>query len=292
MYTHTLKKLAKNTVEILVDIPKSTVENEYKSSFSALNKNLQVEGFRKGKVPADIAQKRISKELVFEELVKHLIPKIYEEIVKKESLKPIISPKVDLVKAKEGMDWQIKITVAQKPVVDLGNYKSVLKKIKDDQKKTEIWTPGKESKEKKAEPEQEAKVKQELLNKILEGLLKECKVEIPDLVVDEELNKRLTNLLTDIQKIGLTVDSYLKSKNITQEELKNRYKREIEDTYKLEFILIELADKENITVEKSDLEKILASMSDPKEKEAAKANSYFYASLLRKQKTLDYLLDL
>jgi len=47
-------------------------------------------------------------------LAQKLISRIYQEIVTKESLKPIISPKVDLVKAKEGEDWQIKITLAEK----------------------------------------------------------------------------------------------------------------------------------------------------------------------------------
>jgi FKBP-type peptidyl-prolyl cis-trans isomerase (trigger factor) len=74
--------------------------------------------------------------------------------------------------------------------------------------------------------------------------------------------------------------------------LKETYKKEIVDTYKLEFLLSELADKENITVTQKEIDTLFQSITDPKEKEAAKANSYFYASILRKQKTLDYLLGM
>src|SRR3989338_11477943 len=292
MYTHKLNRLGKNTVEIIVAIEKSTIDKEYEASFTKLLQNLELKGFRKGKVPAKIAEKHLKKETIYDEMVKTIIPRIYEEIVKKENLKPVMHPKIELVKAKENEDWEIKITLAEKPAVELGNYKEAIKKIKAEQKKDEIWTPGKQSSKSDDSEKEKSKKKQELLNLILSAILNETKCEISDLIIEEELNQRLANLLTEIQKIGLTVDAYLKSKNLTKEELNKRYKSEIEQTYKLEFILAELADKENIKVENSDLEKLFSSISDPKEKEAAKANSYFYASVLRKQKTLDYLLNL
>lgn len=292
MYTHTLKRLAKNTSEITVDINKETIDAEYKSAFDKLLQNFEMPGFRKGKAPAKIAANQIKKEVVYEEMVRLLVSKIYEEIVKKEGLKPVLHPKVELIKAKENEDWQIKITVAEKPKIILGDYKEAIKKVKNEQKKAEIWTPGKQNPKPTDAEQEKSKKQQELLNQILTALLKETKAEISDLIIEEELNQRLANLLSEIQKIGLTVETYLKSKNLTKDELNKRYKDEIEQTYKLEFVLAELADKEQIKIEPADLEKLFSAITDPKEKEAAKANSYYYASVLRKQKTLDFLLAL
>lgn len=292
MYTHTLKKLPKNTSEIIVDINKDTIQKEYKASFVKLLQNFEIPGFRKGKVPANIAEKHLKKETVYEELVRTIIPKIYEEIVKKEGLKPVMQPKIDLAKAQENQDWQIKITIAEKPLIELGNYKESIKKVKENQKKGDIWIPGKETARREETEKDKSKKQQELMNLVLSALLKEAKIEISELIIEEELNQRLANLLTEIQKIGLTVDTYLKSKNLTKDELNKRYKDEIEQTYKLEFILADVADKENIKVENSDLEKLFSGISDPKERQAAETNSYFYASVLRKQKTLDYLMGL
>ena len=292
MYTHKLNRLGKNTVEIGIVIEKATIDQEYKASFAKLLQNLEIKGFRRGKVPPKIAEQYLKKELIYEDVVKTIIPRIYEEIVKKDGLKPVMHPKIELAKAKENEDWQIKITLAEKPSVELGDFKETIRKIKAEQKKTDIWVPGKPGEKQEVSEKDKAKKQQELLNSILNALLKETKCEISELIIEEELNQRLSNLLTEIQKIGLTVDTYLKSKNLTQEELKKRYRNEIEQTYKLEFILGELADKENIKVENSDIEKLLLSINDPKERETAKANSYFYASVLRKQKTLDYLLSI
>src|SRR3989338_1378014 len=289
MFTHTIQKLPKSTSEIVVTLPKLEVEKRYLEAFQKMAEQIELPGFRKGKAPKNIVEKHIKKESVYEELIRTVLPNIYEEIVKKEQLKPVISPKIELLKAKEDEDWQIKITVAEKPVINLPPYKEVIRKIKSEQKKADIWVPGKGETAKKEDPSEREKKKQALLNSILNELLKQSSCEISDLIVDEELDRRLANLLTDIRKIGLTVDTYLKSKNLTQEQQKDRYKKEILDTYKLEFLLSELADKENITVKPEEIDQLFKNIPDPKEREAAKANSYFYASVLRKQKTLDYL---
>ena len=289
MYTYELKKLPKSTVEINLTIPSSDIQKEKADAFSRLQKELTVEGFRKGKVPLPIAEKHLSQEVVYQELIRVILPKIYAEILKKESLKPIINPRIELVKAKEGEDWEVKITLAEKPVVELKNYKEVVKEVKTKVKKADIWVPGKDKSVEEKNPEAN---KSKLINPILEAVLKEVKIEISDLIIDEELNHRLSRLVDDVEKIGLTTEAYLKSKNLTMDQLKSNYKREIEDTYKLEFILAEIADCENIKVEKEDLDKLLANIKDEKERKIASENSYYYASILRKQKTLDYLLSL
>jgi FKBP-type peptidyl-prolyl cis-trans isomerase (trigger factor) len=287
MYSYKKNLLPKNTVELIIDIPKQEIKNVYQKAFLSLQKELTLPGFRKGSVPKEMAEKNIKKEKVYEKLIADLVPKIYEEIIKKESLTPLSLPKIELLKAKEEEDWQIKITLAQRPTVDLKNLKTIIQKIKAEQKKEEIWVPGKTQKEKE---NQEVK-NQKLLNLILNALLKEVPCEISDLLIEEELNHRLVSLLDDIKKIGLTVDAYLKSKNLTIEQLKEQYRKEIEETYKLEFILLAIADKENITVEKQDLEKIFVNLSS-EERKKVEENSYFYASILRKQKTLDFLINL
>ena len=287
MYSYKKNLLPKNTVELIIDIPKQEIKSAYQKAFLSLQKELTLPGFRKGSVPKELVEKNIKKEKVYEKLIADLIPRIYEEIIKKENLTPLSLPKIELLKAKEEEDWQIKIILAQKPTVNLKNLKQIVQKVKAEQKKEDIWVPGKTQKEKE---NQEVK-NQKLLNLILNALLKEISCEISDILIEEELNHRLASLLDDIKKIGLTVDAYIKSKNLTVEQLKEQYRKEIEETYKLEFILLAIADKENITVEKQDLEKIFVNLS-PEERKKAEENSYFYASILRKQKTLDFLINL
>ncbi len=288
MIKHTLKKLPKNTHEILIDVSWDEIEKEYKTAFDVILAEFSLEGFRKGKVPPSLAEKHIAKDQVYNQLIRTMLPRIYEEIIKKEGLKPIVSPKIDLVTAKEKETWQVKATLAEKPEVELGEYKKKLLEAKANMKKDDIWVPGK-NEAKKEDPNAK---KDKILNEALSLLLKEVKCEIPPLLVESELNRKLTQLLDDVQKIGLTVDSYLQSKGLTMERLKEQYTREITDMYKLEFILLDIADKERVEVNDADMSKLFANLKDDKERESAKANAYFYASVLRKQKTLDFLISL
>lgn len=290
MYKHVLKKLPKSTTEIIVTLAKERVASEYEKAFNKLQKELTVEGFRKGKAPKAVAVKELKKEDIYRQLIQDILPSIYEEIVKKESLKPLISPRIELVKAKENEDWEIKLTVAEKPIIDLKDYKKAVERGKAETKKNQIWTPGKG--QAPVEKENLEKIKQDQLNSILGELLKTVEIELSELIIEVELNNRLTQAVDDIQKIGLTVDNYLKSKNLSMDDLRARYKREIVDTYKLEFLLQEIGDKENIKVEADELEKLFSNIKDEAEKEKARLNSYFYAGILRKQKVLDFLTSL
>lgn len=288
MYSYKKEKLPKNTTQIIVDVPKADIKKEEGEAFFRLQQKLTVEGFRPGKVPKDIAEKHLTKELIFQELAQKMISRIYQEILTKENLKPIISPKIDLPKAKEGEDWQIKIVVAEKPAITLGDYKKIIKEVKEKAKKSNIWVPGKD----KTNPPRTEDNNSKLMNDVLSALLNDAKIEISDMVIEEEVNHRLTHLMDEIQKIGLTAENYLKSKNLTMDSLKAQFKKETEDTYKLEFILAEIADKENLKVEQSDLDKLFINIKDEKERKVAEQNSYYYATILRKQKTLDFLISL
>ncbi|MCL4375023.1 hypothetical protein M1523_04160 [Patescibacteria group bacterium] len=289
MVSHQLKSLPKKTFQISVTIPWLEIDQEYKKTFDKLRQTLSVEGFRAGKVPRAIAEKHIAKDKVYQNALQSLISRLYEEIVKKEGLKPIASPKIDLVKAKENEDWQINITLAEKPEIKLGDYKKQIETAHHQGKKTDIWVPGKDKQATK--PDSEAD-KQLRLNQTLEALLKAVSCQVSDLILQEEVSRRLAQTVDDIQKIGLTTETYLKSKNLTLDQLKQRLGREVEDGYRLEFILAEIADQEAIKVEAKEIEQLLTNIKDVKEREQARANAYFYAAILRKQKVLDYLNSL
>ena len=131
-----------------------------------------------------------------------------------------------------------------------------------------------------------------MLNSILDELMNASEVDIADVIVEEELSSRLARLVDDVQKLGMTVDSYLKSKQLTMEDLKASYSKEISETHKVELILNEIAELENIQVEQEELDKLFGNVKDETERQALAQNAYYYAMILRKQKTLDFLLGL
>lgn len=294
MKTYEKKDLGKGTFELLITLDKAELKKEFDATFEKALAEVEVTGFRKGKAPKDMAAKHVDKEKVYEQVIGHLMPAAYEEVLKKESLKPATQPQVELVSGKEGEHWVIKITLAQRPVVKVGDYKKIVKEVKGDMKKEDLWVPGKEesSQGSVASSQGNEENKRKLLNAILDKIAHSTNLEMSDLIMKDEINRRLTQLLDDVKQIGMSVEEYARSKNTTLDAMKAQYEHEIEDMYKIELALEKISDDEKIVVEDKDIDAMLGNITDPKAREQAQKNAYFYATIIRRQKTLDHLLSL
>src|SRR3989338_7061682 len=112
-----VKYLPKTTVEILIDIPWTEVKISYEKILEKVSLDTEIAGFRKGKAPKKLVEEKIDKKKIYDEVIKEVIPKVYDEALKQNKIIPITSPKIELLKAKQGEDWQAKVTVALKPKV-------------------------------------------------------------------------------------------------------------------------------------------------------------------------------
>ncbi|KXK10922.1 MAG: Trigger factor [Microgenomates bacterium OLB23] len=255
-------------------------------------KETDVPGFRKGSAPIDIARNTIAKEKVYDKLIQKLFSDAYKQILETDKLQPALSPQADLKRAQEGEDWELSLKIALQPEITLPDYKKIIANAQAEAKKDDIWVPGK-SEEKPADIEAQTNARREkLLQKVLDELAKQTTIELSSVIKDYELQRRQTQLLDDVRKVGLSIDAYLNSKNLTQDELKKHFMDDIETTYKLEYALSEIADKENITVEPAEVDKLFAHIKDEAEKKEAQKNTYVYISMLRKQKVIDFLSSL
>lgn len=283
-----IKKLGKSETEISLSIPWKDILVNYEKVVTKTASDSQIKGFRKGKAPKKLVEETLDKSKIYTLVIQEILPTYYEKAIKDNNLKPISSPKVALKSAKENEDWQVSILVAEKPSIDLGNYKEEIAKLN---KSSDIWVPGK-GEEKKAEEKDPKIKKDEKIQTDIKWLLENIKIEISDLLIEEEVNRRLSQLLEQTQKLGLTVEQYLNSTGKTVESIKEEYKKEALNLWQVEFILEAIADKENLTVEESEINELIEKSGSEDEKKALSSQKYLLASVVRRQKTLDFLAGL
>ncbi|RJR23740.1 hypothetical protein C4578_03845 [Candidatus Microgenomates bacterium] len=276
-----LTRLPKKAFEILVALPWKEVEESRKEVISQASKTVEIKGFRKGMAPEKMVEQYLGTQRLLELTLQKIIPDYYQKVVEEFSLNPIITPKIQLVSTEEGKDWQVKFISCEHPEVNLGNYKEELRKIKP---KEEIWTPGKEEKK-----EEKKENRDEKINESISWLIDNIKVEICDLLIEEEVGRRLSDLLDQTQKLGIAVDQYLSSVGKTIEQLREEYAKRAADNLALEFILEKIADQEKIEVGPEELDKILSAAKNEEEKKALEDQKYVLATMIRRQKTLDFL---
>lgn len=283
MINSTVKQMPQATTELEITISWDEIKDTYNRIFEQVSAEVEIPGFRKGKAPKELVEKNIKKTKVYEEVVTEIIPKAYAKAISEHKLTPVTSPKIEVLKAKEGQDWVVKAVLALKPVILLKNYKEKIQELKKG--KTKIWTPG-------GSKEKEEKDNKPTLDEIVNVLLSEVEVELSDVLVTEEANRLLTNLIDQTQKLGLTIEQYLISKGKTSEQLRAEYAKQAAKNLTIEFALAEIADKENIMVTPQDIENIIRKVEKEEERERLKKDSYYLAHLLRQQKTLDFLSNL
>ena len=283
MSSSTIKQLPKTTVELEIHIPWEEIKSTYEKILDKIVSEAELSGFRKGKAPKDLVSKNLDKSKLYEEVVKEVIPKAYREEIQKHKLTPIIPPKVEVLKAKENEEWVVKTTIALKPLISLNKYKEKIKEFKKG--KIKIWTPG--SGEKKDEGE-----KKLTLDEIVKLVMEEAKIELSEMLIEQEANRLLSDLIDQTQKLGLSVEQYLMAKGKTTDQIRSEYTTQAEKNLAIEFIISEIADEEKITVSQEDLDKLINKAEKEEEKEKLRSDSYYLAHLIRQQKTLDFLGNL
>lgn len=109
-----------------------------------------------------------------------------------------------------------------------------------------------------AKKEEEAKIKQE--NEYVEKLLKSMKLELPDVMVEEEARFILSEVKGDITKKGIEFSRFLEVTKTTEDELLKKYHSEAEKRVKIRLALQYLLKAEDIKVSdeeaNAELEKI------------------------------------
>ncbi len=271
-----LVRRADGTLEITIYIPWNEAKKIQEEIEGELVKQVKIAGFRPGQAPKNIAKARLNPETVKEEMLKKVVGEAYNKAVTTHKVNPIISPHIHIDLFTEGTDIIFTAETCEEPKVDLGKYKEEIEKISS---KSKIVVPGKEEEKPN-------------LDLILEAGLKASKIEIPGILIESETSRLLAQMLDELKKLGLTLDQYLSSKGLDAEKLKDEYKKKAENDLKLEFFLRKVADNEKITVEKEDIEKALATIENPKEREEIMKNPYLVASIIRQQKTVTFLSNI
>lgn len=93
-------------------------------AFTKLSKKAKVDGFREGKVPRSVFEKKYGTGDIISSAMEELIDKKYGEIIISEKLIPVVEPKLDIVFATDE-GFEVNITIITDPEVKLGKYKEL-----------------------------------------------------------------------------------------------------------------------------------------------------------------------
>ena len=373
---YTINHGEKGRVEIKVDIPKATFETAYNQILVKLGHDAKIDGFRPGKAPADVVEGKVGLNKILNETASSSISKHLSDILEKEKLIPLESPKIAVNTLAKSSPFSFTASFTQKPKVKVGSWKTIkVKKVAakevtekdiDESIKNiyEAWVKQQETRNKKQETkDEESQVSQKFIydaygnkvffeekktlrsssnqdstaglkisqdesgkpdnnfakaigatdlshlraivkkdletlvadqveakleSEIFDKMIEVGTVEVPDILIDDELNRILIRLNSELERQQKKLDDYLNEQNTTLDALKAKWRPQAEKNVRISLILEQIGKDEKVQVLPGEVEQALkgvnaTNLSEDQKKDLEK---YLAVSIFQ-AKTLD-----
>lgn len=120
-----VEKLEHNMAQLTVEVAAEDVEKALQAAYLKQRKQINIPGFRKGKVPRQMIEKMYGPEVFYDEAANNMIPNAYAKAYDESELDIVSQPKIEVVQMEKGKPFIFTAEVATKPEVTLGDYKGL-----------------------------------------------------------------------------------------------------------------------------------------------------------------------
>ncbi|MBV6685442.1 trigger factor [Bacillus sp. JRC01] len=118
---------------LTIEVEAAKVNEGLDTAFKKVVKQVNVPGFRKGKMPRGMFEKRFGVESLYQDALDIILPEAYANAIEETGIEPIDRPEIDVEQMEKGKDLVFTAKVQVKPEVKLGDYKGLeVEKVDDE----------------------------------------------------------------------------------------------------------------------------------------------------------------
>jgi len=289
---YTKKDINDFTTEFTITIPSKSFKQSYDLLLKDYSKDLDIKGFRKGKVPSNLVSDQVREMVKFETFEK-LAPMYINTAISKEKIVPIAPPEYkEIPKILEDLDITFTLTVTSMPKFKLGDMKKVkvkkekitveekeldlvIEDLKNNQKTKEKeindnWAKEigkliggekidtleklKEKIKESLQMQKEHSQLHQLQDKALKLAIEESKIDVPQPAIDFEAKERERYFNEDMKNKGVNIDDFLKANNITIEKMRELWLQDAKEAIQTDVFLNLYADTKEVNITDEELE--------------------------------------
>ena len=285
-----VEKLPNSELKITTTIENSKVAASYEKIVEEIVKNSDIKGFRKGKAPKEVVLEKADVSKIHGEVISDLLKTYYPQILKEKSIFPYSNPKIDVKEFEIDKDFIFEAIVATKPEVKIGDYKKIIKKLYVEKEK-EFKKAQSDVKEGEEAPKEMPELTAE---DIVNAIVEESKIDLSELMINEETDRLLERFINQIRQLNLNVDQLLKAQNKSYDDLLADHKKIAENNIKSEFILNEIIKDQKLEASEEEMVEFASNLGDENLKNQLLNTSekWYLKAMIEKNKALDYLKNL
>ena len=125
----TVEQLSPTRVKLTVEIPFADLKPHLDKAYKEIAGQINIPGFRKGKVPSAVIDQRVGRGVVLQEALNEALPPAYNAAVAEHDVKPLSQPEVDVTKLDDGDVIEFTAEVDVRPEFELPKFEDVVVEV-------------------------------------------------------------------------------------------------------------------------------------------------------------------
>ncbi len=117
-----VETLSPTRAKLTVEVPFEELKPSLDAAYKKIAQQINVPGFRKGKVPPAIIDRQVGRGTVLDEAINDMLPKAYVEALQENKLEPLAQPEIEVTKLEDNQTFEFTAEVDVKPEITLPAY--------------------------------------------------------------------------------------------------------------------------------------------------------------------------
>ncbi len=126
-----VETLSPTRAKLTVEVPFEELSASLDAAYKKIAQQINVPGFRRGKVPAAIIDRQVGRGAVLDEAINAALPQLYVEALRENDLEPLAQPEIDITRLEDRETLEFTAEVDVRPEVELPDYQGLAVSVED-----------------------------------------------------------------------------------------------------------------------------------------------------------------
>ncbi len=117
--------------KVTVEVPFAELKPSLDAAYQRIAKQVNIPGFRKGKVPPPVIDRQVGRSAVLDEAINDALPKLYVQALQDNDLVPLAQPEIEITRLEDNKTLEFSAEVTVRPPITLPSYDAIEASVAD-----------------------------------------------------------------------------------------------------------------------------------------------------------------
>ena len=120
-----VEKLSATRTKLTIEVPFEELKPEFDKAYATLAQQVNMPGFRKGKVPAKILEARLGRGVVLDQVINEMLPSRYSQAVEENDVKALGQPEIEISELEDGKHITFTAEGDVRPEIEVPDFSAI-----------------------------------------------------------------------------------------------------------------------------------------------------------------------